>query len=64
MGIENLIHKWKLPKTQLPSKDKVKMKIHEKIDTKVELILMEEDISTSGTKEKGMRLGKPQGRSG
>ena len=44
LAIEDLIHKWKLPKSALPSKDKVTMKIEERITTETKQFLMTDDF--------------------
>ena len=46
-AVEVLIHKWKLPKTALPSKDKVRMRVEEKIHTIAQQILLTSDTGPS-----------------
>jgi len=48
LAIEDLIHKWKLPKSTLPSKDKVWIRIEEKKTTDAQQFLMLEDTATGG----------------
>ena len=45
LAIEDLIHKWKLPKSTLPSKDKVWIRIEEKKTTDAQQFLMLEDTA-------------------
>ena len=46
-AVEDLIHKWKLPNTALPSKDKVRMRIEEKVHTIAQQILLTSDTGPS-----------------
>ena len=42
-AVENLIHKWKLPKSALPSKDKVFVRLDEKVYTIAQQLLLTKD---------------------
>ena len=44
-AIEDLIHNWKLPKSALPSRDKIRIRIEEKKTTTAKQFLMVNDIS-------------------